>query len=68
MVPGVPRTPTTPERVRAAACWAPGSMTPTTGMLRLERNAGRATAEAVLQATTRSFTSSEVRKAAFNCA
>jgi hypothetical protein len=37
-------------------------------MARLLRNAGRATADAVLQATTRSFTSREVRNAALSCA
>jgi hypothetical protein len=65
MVPGVPTTPTLPEGLTRAAARAPGSMTPTTGMPSEERSAGNATEEAVLQATTSSFTSWEVRNAAF---
>ena len=65
MVPGVPTTPTFPERLTRAAARAPGSMTPTTGMASVARSAGSATDEAVLQATTRSFTSCPVRNAAF---
>ena len=62
---GVPTTPTLPDGLTRAAARAPGSMTPTTGMPSDARSAGNATDEAVLQATTSSFTSWEVRNAAF---
>ena len=64
-MPGVPTTPTLPDRLTRAAARAPGSMTPTTGMAREARSAGSATDEAVLQATTSSFTSWAVRNVAF---
>jgi len=63
-VPGVPMTPTRPPRVAAAAARAPGSTTPWTGTGRASRSAGSATAEAVLQATTRRSIPSSRRKRA----
>ena len=52
MVPGVPITATWPVFVTFAAACAPGMITPITGMGSAASSAGRATAEAVLQATT----------------
>ena len=49
-----------PDRARRA----PGSMTPTTGRLKRSSRAGRATEEAVLQATTSIFTPCATKKAA----
>ena len=46
-------TPIRPLFDTRAATPAPGSTTPRTGMFSSARSAGRATAEAVLQATTR---------------
>ena len=64
MVPSVPITPTTPDRVVLAALRAPGRITPTTGTFSSSSRAGRATAEAVLQATTKSLIPRSTRKRA----
>ena len=57
MVPTVPTTPTRRLRVARARARTPGSMTPTTGTGSSARNVSRAAADAVLHATTMSFTS-----------
>jgi hypothetical protein len=51
-VASVPITPIRPDRVRSTAARAPGSITPTTGIVHRARIASSATAETELQATT----------------
>ena len=54
-VASVPMMPTRPPRETPSAPRAPGSMTPRTGTFAALRIAGRAQADEVLQATTRSL-------------
>ena len=58
-------TPMRPARDARAAARAPGSTTPTTGTDSSARSAGSATADAVLQATTRRSIPCRARKRAF---
>ena len=55
MVPTVPITPTLPLCVTRTSARAPGSTTPITGTGKVLANTSRATAAAVLQATTINF-------------
>lgn len=57
MVPTVPMTPTWPLRVALTSERTPGSITPTTGTVKVSCSSTRAAAAAVLHATITIFTS-----------